>query len=228
MFARLRFRSDIVSDCQGAIKTQKARVGRRLKGIRRHITAQNVNQSVRERTEARCVKSHSELDKSKSGRWSTDGWRTGGWQGNDRGHLQRQDHVLANGDRWRSPHHGHGQQRPEQNAHHHTGGNGVLLDPIRNVVYRRCFDKYCEARDGYRAKAFKPPKWVDCNSPWARMLYGTNKSQSVIVKTTYTKIICGKRLHGGNLLKITVMIRRGDFFDQLVYQLGFCRNQLGK
>ena len=40
------------------------------------------------------------------------------------------------------------------------GGGSVLLDPIKNVVQRRCFDKYCATRDGYRAKAFKPPRWT--------------------------------------------------------------------
>ena len=45
--------------------------------------------------------------------------------------------------------------RRKPNKMHITtlGGDSVLLDPIKNVVQRRCFDKYCAARDGYRAKA---------------------------------------------------------------------------
>ena len=40
MFARLRSNSYIASDCQGAIKTlQRAKSGRRPKGIQGHITA---------------------------------------------------------------------------------------------------------------------------------------------------------------------------------------------
>ena len=71
MFARLRSRSDIASDCQGAIKTlRKAKSGRRPKGIQGHITAQNAHQSLSERTEAFWVNSHLELDKNKNGRLS--------------------------------------------------------------------------------------------------------------------------------------------------------------
>ena len=36
------------------------------------------------------------------------------------------------------------------------GVESVLLEPIKTVVQRRCFDEYCAARDGCRAKAFKP------------------------------------------------------------------------
>ena len=69
MFARLRSRSDIASDCQGAINTlQRAKDGRCPKRIQGHITDQYVHQSLRERTKAFWVKSHPELDKSKSGR----------------------------------------------------------------------------------------------------------------------------------------------------------------
>ena len=53
MYARLRSNSNIASDCQGAIKTlQRAKSGRRPKGIQGHITAKYTLQSVRERTEA--------------------------------------------------------------------------------------------------------------------------------------------------------------------------------
>ena len=45
------------------------------------------------------------------------------------------------------------------------GGDEVLLDPIKNMVQRRCFDKYCASRDGYRAKTFNPPTWTDCIGP---------------------------------------------------------------
>ena len=73
---------------------------------------------------------------------------------------------------------------------------------IKTVVQRRCFDKYCATRDGYRAKAFKPPRWTDCTGPWAGRLYGTNKSQSVNVGTTCTKIIYGMHLHEENQAKM--------------------------
>ena len=82
MFARLRLRLDIVSDCQGAIKTlRKANAGRHPKGIQGHITASNTHRSLRHMSEAFWVKSHPELDKNKSGRWSPHdfdyGWQTG-------------------------------------------------------------------------------------------------------------------------------------------------------
>ena len=77
------------------------------------------------------------------------------------------------------------------------GGNGVLLNPIKNVVQRRCFDKYCATRNGYRAKPFKQPKWADSTGLWAGRLPGTNKSQSVFMSTTCTKIIYDKHLHVG-------------------------------
>ena len=65
---RLRSNSNIASDCQGAIKTlQRAKSGRRPKGIQGHITAKYTLQSVRERTEAFWVRSHPELDKNKNG-----------------------------------------------------------------------------------------------------------------------------------------------------------------
>ena len=70
MFAKLRPRSDIASDCQGAIKLRNAKFGRHPKGIQGYITAQNAHHSLRERTEAFWVKSRPELNKNKSGRWS--------------------------------------------------------------------------------------------------------------------------------------------------------------
>ena len=129
-------------------------------------------------------------------------WRSG--QGNGRGHLQGQDDLLTDGGRRRSATQRLGQQGPQQDAHHYTGGGGesVLLDPIKTVVQRRCFDKYCATRDGYRAKAFKPSRWTDCTGPWAGGLYGTNKPQSVNVGTTCSKIIYDKHLHGENLAKM--------------------------
>ena len=45
------------------------------------------------------------------------------------------------------------------------GGDEVLLEPIKNMVQRRCFDKYCASRDGYGAKTFNPPTWTDCIGP---------------------------------------------------------------
>ena len=75
MYARRRSTSDIVSDCQGSLKTlQRARKGRRPKGAQGHITAAYSWPSIRERTEARWVHSHSELNQSKIGRWSPDDW----------------------------------------------------------------------------------------------------------------------------------------------------------
>ena len=105
--------------------------------------------------------------------------------------------------RQRSP-----QQRPpvsrdpnRQNAHCRTGGEGVLLDPTKDVVQRQCFDKYCATRDGYQAKAFKPPRWADRTGPWADRLNSTKKSQSANVSTTCTKIIYDKH-QGENLAKM--------------------------
>ena len=48
--------------------------------------------------------------------------------------------------------------RDPNRMHITTLGEGVLLDPIKTVIQRRCFDKYCATRNGYRAKAFKPPR----------------------------------------------------------------------
>ena len=55
--------------------------------------------------------------------------------------------------------------------------------------------------NGYRAKAFKPLKCADCTGLWAGRLFGTNKSQSVFMSTTCTKIIYDKHLHVGLYLQ---------------------------
>ena len=208
MYARLRSYSNIASDCQGAIKTlQRAKAGRRPKGIQGHITAQNSRLSMRERTEAFWLHSHPELDKNKNGRWSPHDfgiWLSDGVAGKemDEGTYKGKtisSLTVVDGDRIlkdlisRDP-----------NRMHITtlGGESVLLDPIKTVVQRRCFDKYCATRDGYRAKAFKPPRWADCTGPWAGRLYGANKPQSVNVSTTCSKIIYDKHLHGENLAKM--------------------------
>ena len=208
MYARLRSNSNIASDCQKEIKTlQRAKSGRRPKGIQGHITAKYSLQSVRERTEAFWVQSHSELDKNKNGRWTPHDfgiWLSDGVAGKEMVEGTYKGKTISSltvvdGDRIlkdlfsRDP-----------NRMHITtlGGGSVLLDPIKTVVQRRCFDKYCATRNGYRAKAFKPPRWTDCTGPWAGRLYGTHKSQTVNVGTTCTKIIYDKHLHGENLAKI--------------------------
>ena len=54
MYARRRSTADIVSDCQGSLKTlQRARKGRRPKGAQGHVTAAYSYPTIRERTEAR-------------------------------------------------------------------------------------------------------------------------------------------------------------------------------
>ena len=73
MYARRRSTADIVSDCQGSLKTlQCARKGRRPKGAQGHVTAAYSYSTVRERTEARWDHSHPELNQSKNGRWTPD------------------------------------------------------------------------------------------------------------------------------------------------------------
>ena len=74
----------------------------------------------------------------------------------------------------------------------------MLLQSIKDMVARRSFDKYCPTRDGYQAKAFKPPKYWD----FAGKMYGTHISQSVNVPAAYATIVYDKHLHGRNLAKI--------------------------
>ena len=68
------------------------------------------------------------------------------------------------------------------------GGDRMLQDPIRTVVQRRCFDKYCATRDGYRAKAFKPPTYADCTGPCADRLYGSNSRLTWALPGDFLKI----------------------------------------
>ena len=209
MYARLRSDSNIASDCQEGIKTlQRAKSGRRPKGIQGHITAQYVHQSLREKTDASWVHSHPELDKNKNGRWSPHDfgiWLSDGVAGEEMGAGTYKGKTISSltvvdGDRLLKD-----LVSRDPNRMHITtlGGETILLDPIKTVVQRRCFDKYCATRDGYRAKAFKPPRWTDCTCPWVGRLYGTNKS-SVNVGTTCTKIIYDslKHLHGEILAKM--------------------------
>lgn len=63
------------------------------------------------------------------------------------------------------------------------------------------FGKYCTARGGYHAKAFKPPKW-DSTGHLAGKLYCTHQQQSVNERSTCFKIIYDKHLHGRNLAMI--------------------------
>ena len=167
MFARHRSHSDIASDCQRAIKTlQRAKSGRRPKEIQGHITANYVKQSLRERTEAFWVHSHPELDNNKNGRWSPHDfgiWLPDGVAGKEMTEGIYKGKTISSltvidGDRLLKD-----LVSRDPNRMHITtlGGEGVLLDPIKSVVQRRCFDKYCAARDGYRAKAFKPPRCTD-------------------------------------------------------------------
>ena len=145
MFARHRSHSDIASDCQRAIKTlQRAKSGRRPKEIQGHITANYVKQSLQERTKAFWVHSHPELDNNKNGRWSPHDfgiWLADGIAGKEMAECIYKGKTISSltvidGDRLLK--------------------DIVSRDPIKSVVQRRCFDKYCAARDGYRAKAFKP------------------------------------------------------------------------
>ena len=188
MYARRRSTADIVSDCQGSLKTlQRARKGRRPKGAQGHITAAYSYPTVRERTEARWTHSHPELNQSKNGRWTPDDW--GMWlsdgvagremvEGTYRGKTITSLQVV-DGDSLIKDFF----SRAGNPVHITTTTDcGVLLQPIKDMVARRSFDNYCIRRDGYRAKALKPPKCKDCTGIFAGRMYGTHTS---INRSTY-------------------------------------------
>ena len=79
---------------------------------------------------------------------------------------------------------------------------GVLLQPIKDMVARRSFDKYCTTTDGYRAKAFKPPRWADSTGDFAGKMYRTHQLRSVDKRSTRSMIIYDKHWRGSNLVKI--------------------------
>ena len=154
--------SDIVSDCQGSLKTlQRARKGRRPKGAQGHVTAAYSYPTVRERTEARWARSHPELDQSKNGRWTPDDW--GMWLSDGVAGREMVEGIyrsktitslqVVDGDSLIKDFFSRGGNYVHITT---TTDCGVLLQPIKDMVARRSFDKYCIRRDGYRAKALKP------------------------------------------------------------------------
>ena len=177
MYARRRSTADIVSDCQGSLKTlQRARKGRRPKGAQGHITAAYSYPTIREQTEARWAHSHPKLNQSKNGRWTPDDfgmWLSDGVAGREmvegtyRGKTITSLQVV-DGDSLIKDFFSRGANY----VHIMTSTDcGVLLQPIKEMVARRSFDKYCIRRDEYRAKALKPPKWEDCTGIFAGRMY---------------------------------------------------------
>ena len=184
MYARRRSTADIVSDCQGSLKTlQRARKGRRLKGAQGHITAAYSWPSIREQTKARWVHSHPELNQSKNGRWTPDDWgmwlsdgvagremTEGTYRGKTITSLQVVDGVSLIKDFF---------SRGANYVHiTSTTDCGVLLQPVKDVVARRSFDKYCIRRDGYCAKALKPPSALVSLQAGCTALIYINQSMS--------------------------------------------------
>ena len=116
-------------------------------GIQGHITANYTKQSLRERTEAFWVKSHPELDKNKNGGWSVNDfgiWLADGIAGKEMNEGTYKGKTISSltvidGDRLIKD-----MVSRDPNRMHITtlGGESVLLEPIKAVVQRRCFDKY--------------------------------------------------------------------------------------
>ena len=155
-------------------------MGRRPKGTHRHIKAAYSDPMIRAITEARWFKAHCgwhpELDKSKSGRWSDDYgiWLADGVAGKELGEGRHKSKTIS------SLHVMDGDTLIQDFfcigpncAHIKTPTEyGVLLQPNKD---RRSFDTYCTTRDGYRAKALKPPRCADSTGIFAGKMYRTHK-----------------------------------------------------
>lgn len=101
---------------------------------------------MRNRTEARWVKAHPELNKSKNGRWSEDDfciWLEDGVAGMEMAEGPYRGKTISSltvmhGDR---PHKAKVSRDPNRMHITTTESCGILLETIEDVVQRKCFDR---------------------------------------------------------------------------------------
>jgi hypothetical protein len=201
-FALIRSAGNVASDCQGSLATMSlARAGKTPKGAQGYLASVHSRRTLRE---ARWVKAHPEQDKTKTGCWVDDDfgiWLADGVAGGEMeigtyGGKHIDSLVVLDGDSiirrlaTRSP----------NTVYIATqGGCGILLEPVLDLLGRKCFRTYCSTRDILRAP--RPPKWADCTASWAAKMYRTSAGMSVMERATCVRIIYDKHLHGRNLAK---------------------------
>ena len=110
----------------------------------------------------------------------------------------RQDDLLAYVDRQRPHNQRLGEQGPEQNAYT-TLGEGGYWARSSTCCNGGAWTRTVQLATDIEPRRSSHRDWL---YPWAGRLYGSNKSQSVNVGTTCTKIIYDKNLHGENLAKM--------------------------